>query len=319
MVGIAQLVEQQVVVLEVVGSSPTTYPIMWQIEKLNTVKSFQLQIYTQIIPIMLNFLKQYKVIFINYKYIYSKLKISLLNNTAIKNSKILYKYNDFKQVRFNTSILKPMNNSSSLFRVYTTLLTQNINSYQQIHPTQRLYFLLNTSMNTQTFNLSKLKLKWNSIYNLLFNMFYYEIPLLTFATRIFRKELLSLNWTLNKTIISFWKYIEPSFYLVKNKIIRNEYFLFSNLNKKGYHTALVFDILYHHKTLFTLKRNNFYTIGLVPTQFTLFSVNSAIPVNSNNVYMQLFFLRFVIFIKKQTKLYFSKQQSLLWKNLLYKW
>ena len=159
MVGIAQLVEQQVVVLEVVGSNPTIYPIMWQIERLQQKNLFTIKHISQTLILIRVFFKQYKTLITHYDVAFQRLYLLFTNNTLKQNYKILYKYNNFKKFKNITTLQIPTLNTSRLFVLYTTLLTHNLNSTHQIHPTQRLYFLLNKDMNIQTFNLLKLKNK----------------------------------------------------------------------------------------------------------------------------------------------------------------
>ena len=76
--------------------------------------------------------------------------------------------------------------------------------------------------------------------------------------------------------------------------------------------ALVFDILYHKNTIFLLHRNHFYTFALVPLQCSLYTVNFAIPISNESPFINLFFIRLLLHIKKTTKSSDFKQLSQVW-------
>ena len=78
-----------------------------------------------------------------------------------------------------------------------------------------------------------------------------------------------------------------------------KYLIRNYLNKKGFYTAFIFDILYHKNTLFFLHRNDFYTFGLVPLHTSLYTVNFALPISNDSVFLHLFFIRLIIHLQKQ--------------------
>ena len=88
-----------------------------------------------------------------------------------------------------------------------------------------------------------------------------------------------------------------------------EFLLFNYLSKQGFHMALIFDVLYHRNTIFLLHRNNFYTLGLVPLHTSLYTVNFALPISNESVFLHLFFIRVVIHIRKQAQASYFKQIS----------
>ena len=313
MVDIAQLVEQQVVVLEAVSSSLTIYPFMWNISKLpnsNTTTLHQI--------------KNYYIFFLRFwsRHIYkstwnivnSKLlyQLCLTKFDKVLNYKTHYRYNTFKSnISLDVVLLKTFE-ASKLFQIYTTFLTQTTVTTSQAHPSHRFNFILNKQLNISTFNLTKLKHKWLDAYHLFHNLFFYKLPILSFSTPVFRNELLSLNWQINSKLRTYWKYVSASFYLARNKVVRSEFLLFNYLNKKGFYMALVFDILYHRNTIFLLHRNHFYTFALVPLQCSLYTVNFAIPISNESPFVNLFFIRLLLHIQKTTRSSEFKQLSQVW-------
>jgi hypothetical protein len=211
-----------------------------------------------------------------------------------------YRYNFYKKIPKYGNILLDNKQSSRLFPLYSTLLTQTTILTSNIHPSHKFNFVFNKDSNIASFNVTKLKRKWIDMYHIFHNLFFYKIPILSFTTPLFKNELLSLNWKLSTKLHYYWKYISPSFYSSRNKIMKSEFLLFNYLNKKGFHTAFVFDVLFHKNTLFFLNRNNFYTFGLIPLHTSLYTVNFAIPISNDSVFIHLFFIRLIIHLQKQT-------------------
>ena len=81
--------------------------------------------------------------------------------------------------------------------------------------------------------------------------------------------------------------------------------------------ALVFDVLYHKNTIFLLHRNNFYTLGLIPLNTSLYTVNFAIPISNESVFLHLFFIRLIVHIQKSTQLSYFKQVSRMWLHSIF--
>jgi hypothetical protein len=136
------------------------------------------------------------------------------------------------------------------------------------------------------------------MYYFLFNLFYFDTELMVFGTSFFKKELLSFNWKVTNSLKFIWRYTLPFLYLRSNKITDYGYYVFNKLRLSGLRTAFVVDVMYHSKTLYYLHRSHFYTLGVVPTNVSAFSVNFAVPTAVDSVFSQLFFIRFVIKVRR---------------------
>lgn len=300
-------------VLKVVSSSLTIYPYMWQIEKLpkqNKQILQQIYIYQQLLnSFWLRTVGQTvtKSQFLKH--------ILLTTNTNKMMFKTNYNYQTFKPqhtaIKTQISTTLPHN----LFSLYTTLLTQSTTSTLRVHPSHKNTFLLNSKLNTRVFNLTKLKKRWLDIYQLLHNLFFYKVPLLAFATPLFKQEILSLNWSINSKLRQIWTYVSNSLHLSRNKIMQSEFLIFNYLSQKGFKVAFIFDTLYHKNTNFILHKNNFYTLGLVPVQSNLYNVNFAIPVSNDSVFLHLFFIRLVLHIRKNTNVSYYKALQKTWLSI----
>ena len=208
-------------VLEVVSSSLTIYPFMWyitKIPKISTNTLYQIHFYYLFLQRFWSkhmYKSSWEVINSN---LLKKLNFTKFDNKV--NYTTLYRYNTFKTTLPLSTILIEDPKASKLFKMYSTLLTQTTVVTAQTHPSHRFNFILNKELNISTFNLTKLKHKWLDSYHLFHNLFFYKLPILSFSTPVFRNELLSLNWQINDKLQTYWKYISPSFYLARNKVIK---------------------------------------------------------------------------------------------------
>ena len=153
---------------------------------------------------------------------------------------------------------------------------------------------------------------WKDSYYLIFNLSYYRFEILTFGSILFKKEILAFNW---KTLSSFkhlWKYTQHVLLFKPNRILDNMDFIFEQLKLRGLGIALVVDVVYHKKTIHYLRQSNFYSIGLVPVNHDISTLDFSIPTNSDNLFMQLFFFRFVLSIQKYSKTFKYNELKELW-------
>jgi hypothetical protein len=75
-------------------------------------------------------------------------------------------------------------------------------------------------------------------------------------------------------------------------------FYFKRFLLKGFRSAFVIDLYYHKNTLHFLNKFKFVTIGPVPLFSNLYTFYISLPVVSNSVFSNLFFLRLVLKLKK---------------------
>ena len=66
----------------------------------------------------------------------------------------------------------------------------------------------------------------------------------------------------------------------------------------GFRLSIITDINYHNSTINYLNKYNIYTFGIVPTIYNIKSVDLSLPVSSDNIYIQLFFIKLLLKIKK---------------------
>jgi hypothetical protein len=221
-------------------------------------------------------------------------------NLFVKNFKNFYKSS------------KPQE-SLSTFKLYMQVnYTSNFLS-NKTHSSFKSNFFSFNKKGLLVINISKIFQKWKVLYNLLFNIYFYKIKILTFGTSFFKKEVQSLNWDTSKKMKFMWRYTNIFFFFTQNKLEVIGGILFTHFKLSGYNTALVFDIIYHKYTLNYLNKLNYYTIGVVATTSNSKFVDVAIPVSSDNLFSQLFFLRTTLKIRQKalTSLYNNYRSYIL--------
>ena len=339
MVGIAQLVEQQVVGLEVEGSTPSIYPIFnkWLIEIdktntpiLQTTWTIMYLLYLKkslpdLFLVKLSFNKAIRAGRLNsqMRYLGSQTKINpIYNNFLTTEFKLTYKNNlVFKNSATSTStkpiIVVSATEQVKLFKTFKSFLrvTSASSSVLMIpHFSFRHFYLGYKRGGLALLNINKLFNRWKDAYYLTFNLFYYEIELLTFSTSFFRSEILSLNWQVMSKFKFMWRYTKPFLTSKPNKITTYGDFIFYRLNLLGLRVSLVVDVLYHSKTIYYLHRAGFYSIGLVPVNYNIATVNFAIPTASDSLFTQIFFIRFLSVTQQNSKTLKYKSQKNTWLN-----
>lgn len=181
----------------------------------------------------------------------------------------------------------------ALFKIFIKLNVVSANTLTVPHASFRLYFIQNTRGGASIASLPKLFNRWKSAYYLIYNLYYYRIDVLTFSPSFFKNEVLSLNWQDLYKFKYIWRYTRPFLTLKSNKITNHAEFVFRRLRLLGLSIGLVTDILYHHKTIYYLRRSTFYSIGLVPSIYHINSVDFAIPTTYESILMQIFFVKFL--------------------------
>ena len=186
------------------------------------------------------------------------------------------------------------------FLTYLRVNTRSATSLITPHASFQHFYIAHRAGGLSVLNIRKLFTRWKDAYYLLFNLFYYKIDLLAFATSFFQKEVLSINWQTMYQFKFMWRYVKSFLFLKSTKINNCGDFIFYRFNLLGLRTAWLVDIAYHNKSIYYLHRAGFYTIGLVPTNYHAYSVNFAVPTGYDSILTQLFFIRFTLSIQQST-------------------
>ena len=220
------------------------------------------------------------------------------------NFKLHHLVRERQQVGFNNSKISLSTGSEvKMFKMFKTFIKLNSNSAHNItipHFSFKSFYMGHRRGGLTILNARKLFTRWKDIYHLLFNLFFYKLDMLIFGSSFFKSEILALNWQNMEKFKFMWRYTRPFLTLKSNKITTYGDFVFSRIGSLGFRLSLLIDILYHNKTIYYLHRAGFYTIGLVPVNYNMNSVNFAIPTSSDSLMAQIFFIRFTTLVKQST-------------------
>lgn len=167
-------------------------------------------------------------------------------------------------------------------------------------------------------SIDKIFTRWKNFYYLCFNLFYFNIKFITLSNSFFIKEVSSLNWLhfSDSPLQNLWRFIKPLIFFKPGQIVNYGNLLFKKLKFLNLNVSFVIDILYHGKTIYYLKNNNFFIIGLVSSGSRLKTVDLALPINANSIFSQLFFIRFLVSIKKDVDSYKFRNYQSGWLGLV---
>ena len=137
-----------------------------------------------------------------------------------------------------------------------------------------------------------------------------------FSNKIFKNEVLSFNWSLNLLDYKLFKYSNPYFYLKDNNFGISSSIIFKRFEKNGLNIAFILDLKQHEKNVTFLKKINLYTIGLVPYNMNPWLVSYSFPVSNNNIFIQYFFIKTLLFFKQKVYLQLYNELKTNWYNLI---
>lgn len=280
--------------LEVVGSNPTIYlfiiiisPSLNKEIKFNNIKL--LKIYTVIYyyvntlwkPLNWFFNRPYNktIYYINYNKI--TLPFTPKNNIHKKAN------TNYKVPRYKRAHTKTLYN-------YLKLTLHTYTSSDKIHHSFKTLYIQNSTKGAYIVNISKLLDYWLRVQQLVYNLFFYNISITTFGTVFFRNETYSLNWIFLSKLKLPWRYTKLFFFLLPITATPINYILPKLLITLGLRNSIILDILYHKTTIKHLHKVSIFTLGLVPTLYDSKSVSLAVPIHSDNIFTQLFFVKLLI-------------------------
>ena len=310
-------------VLEVGGSSPLIYPItVFEFElvlrKPNKIfLTNNLRILSNSYKILFNMFNGLEVQFLQ-KYLFilstSSSWFTLKKSEKPISSPLFSRNNNL----FKSSIVdKRFYTRCKLFKIFklfisTTYYNSN-SSLNKSYVFRDVYYFYGTKF--RVISLDKIFISWKNYHYLLFNIFFYNIKVLTFSNSFFIKETNSLNFFLNKANFLNFRHINPFIFFKLGQIIDYGDTLFRKLRYGGVSTSLVVDTIQHAKTLYYLRGNKFFNIGLVtPSSYSKY-LDVYLPVGSNSLFTQLFVMRYFLILKKQASFYSLREKITYWNRL----
>jgi hypothetical protein len=183
--------------------------------------------------------------------------------------------------------------------VWSHLLTEAL---YRVHPFNKFYFI-STQVNSSTpsLNLTSLFFRWQHASKFLYSLLYSQSTLYLFSHRNLEVETTSLNFNL----VSLDKRLRanlPHFFIHRESPYSYlTSFIFLKLSYKSTLTAFILDINFFKKSLFFLKKSNFYTIGLLPYSVSPWSLHYPILVATSTILTQYFFLKYLTLLYQSSK------------------
>lgn len=229
----------------------------------------------------------------------------------------LNKLNNTKLVLdFNKKPISP--DPQNLFKLFRSFIQTNLytsNRYFDLHPYWYCNFFKKSKGNIVFYNILKTFTRFKVFYLLMFNLFFYRINLVIFGNIFLKNEVNSLNFNLNYMLKSVWRLINPFIFIKPNRISNSGWLVFSRLRFYNLNIALILDVFYHKHTIYYLKSNDFYSIGLIPINYNPRLVNFPIPTTSDSFFNQLFFIQLITKLRKSTEQINFNTYTRLWDEI----
>lgn len=290
------------------------------------------------------FLLKISNFFINYKNLnnffkiftlmsYSKKNKNLLHFLNTLNSPLINKYLNYNikhkieiKDKFKYSDQRPIlnfyytkNNKSldlKLFNLFYLFNYSLFNNQFKSNYNFRLFYIRDYSDNIAILDMAMFLARWKDCYDLIFNIFYYNLNPILLGSPVFKDETLALNWNYNHFDINLWRYYFPFFIFKANKYSRRVDFFFKKLSQYNITFYIITDCTYHYKNMHYISKKKIYSIGLINVNVNPWLVEYPIISFFDSYITQLFFYKLLIFINKQALFFKYNQFKNFWFNFI---
>lgn len=199
-------------------------------------------------------------------------------------------------------LFTPSHTKPNLFYLYLDFANISDASYTKIHKQNRGFFIDNNyTPFTPYINISNIHKKWVHFYNFLINLFFAKTEVFMYSSKLLKNETLSFNWSYDLFTYSHFKKVSPYFFLKNAQYGHTSSIVYTNLIKSKIEVAFISDIKYHDKSMFQLRTNNIYLLGLVPYSANPWLLHYSMPTASNTLFTQYFFIKFLMHIRQQAE------------------
>jgi len=240
---------------------------------------------------------------------YSRNILHKTDNLKLTSSIHLLKVNYFDADKGPESLI--------LFKLYLKLAYSQPFFNAKQHFSYRLLFNNFHPNEVVHLDLGKAFSRWFSTHSLLINLFYYSIRLVTFGTKLLRDEILALNSRTSPINILNNNTFTKSFFFSSATTGPTFATGFRRLNSSKVENAFILDLDFHRRTTFFLKRNNIFTLGLVPASQDPWVVDHPIPTFSSTTLTQYYFIKLFTYTFSVGKSAYFMNVKSLWFKLLF--
>ena len=189
-----------------------------------------------------------------------------------------------------TPLFKKLTTRLNLFLLYLEYSQLPFTFFYSVHMRYKLIFNLISDKNLMHINLTQCLQKWSLTISLFLNFGYFNIKALSFGNRFLWKETLSLNWQLLNTKTMFFNKLNSSIFIKDSPWIEDLHDVFKRFQLFNIENAFLWDLNSHKNHSIYLKEGGFFTIGLTPLNSDPWKVGFSIPIFSQNLLIQYYFL-----------------------------
>ena len=233
-----------------------------------------------------------------------------LNRRISYNSKFI-KTSQY-QTRDTVSLTFTDSYRNSLFELYLQFTQVSPTAFFKPHGNLLPFFINNLTGNSTFVNVSKTYSRWLQFNQLLENIFINDLKCFIFSVKPLRQECTAFNWTEKCFDYDLFKKSTPYFFKKDIQFGSDSITIFNRFERAGLSTAFVTDSQYHWKNLYYLRRVGVYTISPTALNSNPWDVHFSLPVGSNNLVSQYFFVKLLISKKHHTKYRKFEQLKLNW-------
>jgi len=140
--------------------------------------------------------------------------------------------------------------------------------------------------------------RWKHTYLLLFNLFYTRESLPTFGSRVFKTEILALNWSFKLLTYKIFKFAAPFFIFNDEDYGLTPSLVLDKWKQKNINYVFLLELKIFKKLRYFFKTYSLFTFGLVPMNTNPWLVSYPIPAFSDTKLVQYYFLKLILLIRQ---------------------
>jgi len=180
------------------------------------------------------------------------------------------------------------------------------------HAAFRLMFISFQYGSPTLINLNGRFRRWRHTYLFLFNLFYATGRLPTFGSKVFKTEILALNYSFNLLNYTAFKYASPFFTFTDEAYGASPSLILRKWQKQNTNFAFMLELKIFKKLQHFLKTLGTFVIGLVPLSANPWLVSFPIPAFSDTKLIQYYFLKLITFIRQDASRLRFRNKLNLW-------
>ena len=184
------------------------------------------------------------------------------------------------------------------------------------HPAFRLLFMRDRRSGPSIISFDYYFKRWKHTYLLLFNLFFTHNALPTFGSRVFKTEILALNWSFNLFTYKLFKHASPFFIFEDESYGLAPTLVLKRWRRSALNYLFLLELKIFKKFQHLFKTLNFIIIGLVPMNMNPWLVSYPIPAFSDSRFIQYYFLKLITFVRQNASRLRFQQRHNVWLTTL---